>query len=144
MKEKPNLGILLKTLDRDSRILLYNLWYRNHLNISQLRELIGAQNDFVILDKLKNTINKFSLKIFGKPLVAFRKCYKDPDSGEKIFFNWWFLDEMEFSDGKKPLMDFFEERDNVVIITQLKSAVDITKVELNIKNDILEIKIKKV
>ncbi len=145
MKERTisSFEAILESLDRDSRTLLYNLWYHGHLNISQLRELIDAPSDFAIIDKLERTINRTALEITGRPLVAFRECCTDPSSGRKIFYNWWLVDEEEFAGMEEPLIDLFEEKDSIAIITQLRSAVDMTKAELSMKNGILMIRLKK-
>ena len=134
---------LLKTLDRDSRAILYNLWCRGHLNISQLRELTDSPTDFAILDRLKNIINRSSVEVLGRPLVGFYRCRDDPTTGQKVFFSWWYLDEGELLVKEDTFLDIFEEKDCVTIITQIKSPIDISKVELSEKNDLLIIRVRK-
>ena len=56
----------------------------------------------------------------------------DSRSGTIVLFNWWFLDEEKFpiSDGNKPLVDIFNEKESISIIAQVPTSVDPTHHEV--------------
>ena len=144
-KTKEDLAQLLGVLDEKSRAILWHLWWHRHAEISELRELIDALDDFEILQRLKETINEKAQRLWGKPIVGFEQSKIDPLSGDKVLFSWWFLDEenIPISGGDRPLVDVFNEKDGIAVIAQLPTAVDPAQYELWYKNGILKVRLRK-
>lgn len=143
-KIKGDLAQLLEVLDERSRAILWHLWWHQHAEISELRELIDAPSDFEVLHRLKEVINEKSQRLWGKPIVGFEQSKFDPISGEKVLFSWWFLDEdnVPISGGDKPLVDVFHEKDGITIIAQLPASVDVDQTDVRFKNGIFILKIR--
>lgn len=142
---KKELAKLLDVLDANSRAILWYLWWHRHAEISRLRELIDVPDDFEILHRLKEVINGKAQQLWGKPIVGFERCKIDPFTGEKVLFSWWFLGEgnVSMSDGNKPLVDVFNEKDSVTVIAQLPTSVDFDHTDIQFRNGILKVKLKK-
>jgi hypothetical protein len=141
VKTRKELTQLIQILDEKSRAILWHLWWHRHADISELRELIDAASDFEVLYRLKEVINEQALRLWGRPVVSFEQARVDSFSGEKILFNWWFLDEenVPISDGNKPLVDLFNEKDSISIIAQVPTSVDPAQHEVLYKNGILKV-----
>ena len=135
------LSQLLDALDEKSRAILWYLWWHRHAGISGLRELIDTASDFEVLYRLKEVINEQAQRLWGRPAVSFEQARIDTLSGEKILFSWWFLDEenVPISDGNKPLVDLFNEKESISIIAQVPTSVDPTHHEFCYKNGILKV-----
>jgi len=145
VKTRKELTQLLQVLDEKSRAMLWHLWWHRHAEISELRELIDAVSDFEVLYRLKEVINKQALRLWGRPVVSFEQARIDSLSGEKVLFSWWFLDEenVPISDGNKPLVDIFNEKESISIIAQVPSSVDPAHHEFCYKNGILKVELVK-
>jgi len=139
------LSQLLEVLDKKSRAILWHLWWHRHAEISELRDIIDAPGDFEVLHRLKEVINGKAEKLWGKPIVGFEQSKTDPLSGEKVLFSWWLLDELNIplAGGDKPLVDVFNERDSVTVIAELPTSVEPTHPDIQFKNGILKVKLKK-
>jgi hypothetical protein len=135
----------LGNLDEKSRAILYYLWWHRHATIGELRKTVDVSDDYEVLYRLKEVINQKSRDIWGKPAVIFEQVRIDPDSGEKILFSWWYLE----NEGTPPLnssgvlMDIFSEKENVTIIAQLPDSIDILNPEIHYNNGILKVVFKK-
>jgi HSP20 family molecular chaperone IbpA len=145
VKTRKGLPQLLQAIDETSRAMLWHLWWHRHAGISELRELIDAASDFEVLYRLKEVINEQSQRLWGRPVVSFEQARIDPLSGQKVMFSWWFLDEesVPISDGNKPLIDLFNEKDSISIIAQVPTSVDATHHEFCYKNGILKVGLEK-
>jgi hypothetical protein len=145
VKTRRELTQLLQVLDEKSRAILWHLWWHRHAGISELRELIDAASDFDVLYRLKEVINEQALRLWGRPVVNFEQARLDSFSGEKILFSWWFLAEenISVSDGNKPLVDLFNDKDSISIIAQVPTSVDPTHHEFCYKNGILKVGLEK-
>ena len=145
VKTRKGLAQLLRVLDEKSRAMLWHLWWHRYAEISELRELIAATGDFEVLYRLKEAINEQARKLWGKPVVNFEESRIDSLSGKKVLFSWWFLDEhnVPLSNGNKPLVDVFNERDSISIIAQVPTSVDPAQHEVLYKNGILKIRLGK-
>jgi len=144
-KIKGDLAQLLEVLDEKSRAILWHLWWHRHAEISELRNLLDAPSDFEVLRRLKDVINEKAQRLWGEPIVGFEQSKNDPVTGEKVLFSWWFLDEenVPISGGNKPLVDVFSEKDGVTVIAQLPTSVDLAHADMQFKNGILEVKLRK-
>ena len=145
IKTRKGLTQLLDALDEKSRAILWYLWWHRHAEISELRELIDATGDFEVLYRLKEVINEQSQRLWGRSVVSFEQSRMDPRIGEMVLFSWWFLDEenVPISDGNKPLVDLFNEKDSISIIAQVPISVDPTHHEFCYKNGILKVGLEK-
>lgn len=144
-KTREDLTQLTEVLDEKSRAMLWHLWWNRHAGISELRGIIDALDDFEILHRLKEVINGKAQQLWGKPMVRFEQSKIDPVSGEKVMFSWWLVDEEDVPalDGNKPLMDVFNEKDSVTVIAQLPTSVELTHPDIQFKNGILKVRLKK-
>ena len=144
-KNKEDLTQLLEVLDEKSRAILWHLWWHRHAEISELRDIIDVPGDFEVLNRLKEVINGKAQQLWGKPIVGFEQSKIDPLTGEKVLFSWWFLDEgnIPLSGGHKPLVDVFNERDSVTVIAELPTSVEPAHTDIQFKNGILKVKLKK-
>jgi HSP20 family molecular chaperone IbpA len=143
-RTKNGLTQLLQVLDEKSRAILWYLWWHRHAEISELRELIDA-TDFEVLYRLKEVINEQAQRLWGRPIVSFEQSRMDSRNGETVLFSWWFLDEenVPVLAGNKPLVDVFNEKDSISIITQVPTSVDPTRREVSYKNGILKVRLGK-
>lgn len=144
-KNEKSLTQLLDLLDEKSRAILWHLWWHRHAQISELRELISASSDYEVLHRLKEVINEKAQELWGKPIIGFEQAKTDPLTGDKVLFNWWFLDEVNVpsAGGDKPLVDVFNEGDSVTIIAELPTSVEVSQPEIDFRNGILKVKMKK-
>jgi hypothetical protein len=146
-KESASNGLaqLLPGLDEKSRAILFYLWWHRHAEIAELRNIADSGDDFEVLYRLKEVINRKSQNLWGKPIVGFEQSKIDSLTGEKILFSWWYLDEENLlaAGGDNALVDVFNEKESVIIIAQLPARVDISAPEIRMKNGILRIEMKK-
>jgi hypothetical protein len=144
-KNKEDLNQLVEVLDEKSRAILWHLWWHRHADISELRDIIDASSDFEVLHRLKEVINAKAQQLWGKPIVGFEQSRIDPVSGEKVLFSWWLLggENIPLSSGDKPLVDVFNERDSITVIAELPTSVDPTHPDIQFKNSILKVRLKK-
>jgi hypothetical protein len=144
-KTKEDLTQLLELLDEKSRVILWHLWWYRHADMSKLRKLVDASSDFEVLHRLKKVINEKAQKLWGKPIVGFEQSKTDPLTGDNVLFNWWLLDEenVSMSGEDKRLVDIFNEKDSVTVIAELPTSVDLASMDIQFKNGILKIKVKK-
>jgi HSP20 family molecular chaperone IbpA len=142
---KGNLTELLEVLDERSRAILWHLWWHRHAEIAELRDVIDAGDDFEVLFRLKEVINQQAQRLWGRPVASFEKSRIDPLSGDKVLFSWWFLDKenIPVSDGNKPLIDVFNEKNDVTVIAQLTTPVDPARADILLKNGILKVRLRK-
>jgi hypothetical protein len=143
--EEKGLAQFLQGLDEKSRCILGYLWWRRHADISELRNIGDTADDSEVLFRLKEIINRKALEFFGKPLVGFEQARIDPLSGVKFLFNWWYLED-GMSDSPQTggaLVDIFNEKDNVTIVAQLPSAVELSAPDIRINNGLIRITLKK-
>jgi hypothetical protein len=143
---KSGLAQFMRSLDERSRAILGYLYWRRHADISELRLAADSADDSEVLFRLKEVINGKSQSLWGKPVVSFEQSKVDPATGEKILFSWWYLDEEEacMPDKDNSLVDIFNEKDSVVIMAQLPASVELAGPEIQFKNGILRIKLKKI
>ena len=143
--DKKGLAQFLHSLDEKSRAILGYLWWHRHAEISELRKIGDTADDFEVLYRLKEVINRKSQNLWGKPIVSFEQSKIDPLTGEKILFSWWYMDEEDVlvSGVDSALVDVFNERDSVILIAQLPASVDLTAPDIQFKNGILRVKFKK-
>jgi len=145
-RSEGDLNQLLDLLDDKSRAILWHLWWNRHAPIDELRDLIDAEQDFEVLSRLKDSINAQAQRILNRPVVSFEKTKVDPLTGEKVLFNWWFLDEdSRLFPGRKgeTLVDIFNERDSVILIAQLPELVNTTEPDIEYRNGVLKIRLRK-
>jgi hypothetical protein len=139
------LSKLLELLDEKSRALIWHLWWHRHADIATLGGIIGAQNDFEVLYRLKERINKGSWQLFGKDIVKFEQSRVDPATGMNVSFHWWFLEDEEtfLASGTKPVVDIIDEQETVMIIAQLPTSVSGCEPQVQVKQGILQVRLKK-
>lgn len=138
------LALFLHSLDEKSRAILYFLWWHRHASIAELRNVVDTSDDYEILHRLKEVINRKSLDLGGQPIVGFEQAKIDSLSGEKVLFSWWYLNEDDdpfFNTGD--LLDIFNEKETISIIAKVPVSFDISTPEIRYKNGILKVTFKK-
>lgn len=146
MVEGREIALLLDALDEKSKALLLYLWWYRHADIFELRHAVKTSSDFEILHRLKDIINVRSAEILGKPIISFEESKIDPLTGKKVLFNWWFLEDATLSQGDRPLIDAFEERERFVVIVQVPNTFgqfDVGNSLVEYKNGVLKITLHK-
>jgi hypothetical protein len=143
--DKKGLDQFLHGLDEKSRAILCYLWWHRHAEISELRNICDIADDFEVLYRLKEVINRKSQNLWGRSIVRFEQSKIDPLTGKKILFSWWYMDEEDapVPDVNSALVDVFNEKDSVIIFAQLPVSVDITSPDIQFKNGILRVIFKK-
>jgi hypothetical protein len=144
--EPKGLAQLLECLDDKSRAILWYLWWHRHAELAELRKVANSRDDYEVLYRLKEVINRQSQELQGKPIAGFEQSRIDPLSGDKVLFSWWYLDteDLAAANAGKRLVDIFDEQDNVTIFVQVPAAIHISAPEIQIKNGILKMKFAKV
>ena len=144
--DKKEMAKFLDSLDEKSRAIFWYLRWNRHADISALRQVGDTTDDYDVLFRLKEVINYQALNIWGKQVASFEQSRYDLYTGEKVLFSWWYTGEDDAVDfaAHSPLVDIFNEKDNVVIIVQLPAAVSLDDPEIKIKNGILRLKLKKI
>lgn len=147
IRTKDELGQFLDSLDEKSRTILWHLWWNRHASIAELRSLVDASSDFDILSRLKDVINKKAQEVQSKPIVGFEQSKTDPLTGEKVLFEWWFLDEQEedfrLNQKGRPLIDVFDEKETFTIIVTLPAFADVSSAKVEAKNGIMKVTLRK-
>ena len=137
----------LATLDETSRTILMHLWWNRHASIADLRNILDGASDFDILSRLRDVINNKAVAFQGKPIVGFEQSKIDSVTGEKVMFEWWFLEQdiegQNFQTSDKPLVDVFNEKDALAIVVSLPSSVDTSHPTIEVKNGVLKLTLKK-
>jgi len=114
---------ILKELNSNSQEILIYLWQKRHAGIEELARLIDAPNHMDVLLKIKECINPTAERIIGSSILSFEKSKFDPETKEKILFNWWTLGQKEKGEEKEILSDIlsdiFDEGDYLNIIAEL-------------------------
>jgi hypothetical protein len=143
--DKQKIAQFVNSLDEKSRAILHYLWWHRHAEISELRNTCDNPDDFEILHRLKDVINAKSQILRGKPIVSFEQSKVDPLTGEKILFSWWYLDDecLPFSTSDNSRVDIFNEKDDVIIIAEIPVSVELAGADMQCKNRILRVKLKK-
>ena len=145
INNKEDLSRFLDLLDEKSRAIFWYLWWHQHADISELRETIDASSDYDVLHRLKEVINVKAQQIWQLPIVSFEQSKIDPISGENILFSWWLLFDgnAPLQDGSKPVIDIFNEGDYITIVAEVTSPIDLSHADIQFKNGILKVKLKK-
>jgi hypothetical protein len=144
-----NLNEFLNHLDEMSRKIFWYFRYHGHARLSELTELIGASADMEVLDRLREIINPAAVEIFGKPMLEFRESSVDPLTGKKVPFHWWFSEDAKenpffLGQGGKPLIDIFEEEDQMIIISEVSPSITFSdRVKVEQRHGILQITLKR-
>jgi hypothetical protein len=140
-----DLARLLEIVDEESRAMLWHLWWHGHADISELRPLVTAGGDFEVLHRLNDVINCRARALWGTPVVVFEQSRTDPATGRKVLFNWWLRDDVHFcqQDWHPPVVDVLNGADCVEVIAQVPTEIDCAHPEVQVKNGILKVSLKK-
>lgn len=145
-----NLNLFLNSLDDKSRKIFWHFRCHGHARLAELTELIGASADMEVLHRLREIINPTAVEIFGRPLLEFSASRVDRTTGEKVAFHWWLLDSTQdnpffIGEGGKPLVDIFEEEDQIIIISEISPSITVSdRVVVEQRHGILQIRLDKI
>jgi len=132
---------LMRTVDEKSRKMITHLLRERHAGIRKLANLISASSDMEVLIRIREVINPKAREIVGEPLITFERSKIDPLTGEKIVFNWWLKEELMTSIYDDKLLDIFDEKNVLRVITSLPPQEE--NIEVKVKDDLLIISGKK-
>jgi len=110
---------IAEELDSDSRAILTYLRQNKHARIEELAELINAPTHMDVLLKIKEYINPIAEKVIGNAILSFENARFEPETGEKVLFNWWILGRREKVEHNGAFFDVFEEGPYLSIIMEL-------------------------
>jgi len=110
---------LLRAVDEKSGQILTHLLRERHARIGELADLISASSDMEVLIKIRKVINEKAREILGMPILTFEHCKTDLLTGEKITFSWWLREEVIDYLYSAELLDIFDEKDALRVITFL-------------------------
>ncbi len=142
---KENISLFLNALDEKSRKIFWYLRCHGYARLSELAELIRASTDMEVLYFLREIINPIAVRIFGRPVLEFFESRIDRITGKKVLFNWWIMDFIQdnqplIGKGEKPLVDLFNEDDQIVIISEISPSVRVRdRVKVEQRHGILSI-----
>jgi hypothetical protein len=144
-----SLNIFLNTLDEKSRKIYWYFRCHGHAKLAELTQLIGATADMEALYRIREIINPAAIKNFGKPLLEFSKSRLDRITGNKMPFHWWLSNNTKYNalftdEFRKPLVDFFDEEDKIIIISEISPSITVNEIAaIEQRNGILYIKLDK-
>ncbi|MDI6892511.1 MAG: Hsp20/alpha crystallin family protein [Actinomycetota bacterium] len=117
---KETVNGVAEELDPISQEILWYLWQNGHGTIDELTELVSAPTHMDILFRIREVINPTAERIIGNPILSFEKSRIDPETGEKILFNWWLVGREQSGEGRKEtLLDVFDEGDHLYVVMEL-------------------------
>lgn len=149
-QSKKNIKLFMKSLDEKSKKIFWYFRYHRHCRLSKLVKLIDASTDMEVLYILKEVINPMAVEILGQPILEFCQSRIDRLTGKKVLFSWWLLDFLEDKEAfaierNEPLADVFDEEDQIVVVCDMPSSIEIVTDNVKIKhrNGILSIRLNK-
>lgn len=172
--DRETLNKIVTELDADSKGILWFLYENRHARIDTLAKLIEAPTHMDILLKIREIINPTAEKIIGYPILSFESSKVDLETGEKVLFSWWIAGQphkereeplLDIFDEDAELIVYLEllgikedklrlsVANNKLIIdadndyhkeTPLPAVVDAKSFTKRYKNNILEVRLKKV
>lgn len=110
---------IAEELDSDSEAILTYLWEKGHARIDELAELTEAPTHMDVLLRIKEYINPIAEKVIGNAILSFENARFEPETGEKVLFNWWILGRREKVEQNGAFFDVFEEGPYLSIIMEL-------------------------
>jgi len=136
-----NISQVIDALDEKSAQILIYLLRERHAGIGKLADLIGASSDMEVLVKIKEAINPKLQETMGQPFIVFESSKLDPLTGERISFSWWLNEELIDYVPNDELLDQYDEKDTLRIMTSIPLQEEDVKVE--VKDNLLIITGKK-
>jgi HSP20 family molecular chaperone IbpA len=106
-------------LDPDSRAILVYVWQNRHARIEQLAELIQSSTHMDVLLRIKEHINPAAERVIGSAILSFEKARFDPETGEKVLFNWWTLGRREGEEQNRVSFDVFDDGSHLSVVMDL-------------------------
>ncbi|MFH1337578.1 MAG: Hsp20/alpha crystallin family protein [Nanoarchaeota archaeon] len=123
---------LMQELDEKSKAIVWHVWRNGHARIGELTKLINEESDSNTLTRLREVINPLSNDIMEKPVLCFEEKKIDPLTGDKVLFSWWLNDGVELLQKSKEMLDIFDGKDELRIVTELPGVEENDiKIELN-------------
>ena len=131
--DRETLDKIVTKLDADSKGILWFLYEHRHARIDTLAKLIEAPTHMDILLKIREIINPTAEEIIGYPILSFESSKIDLETGEKVTFSWW-LAGQPHKERKEPLLDIFDEDDDLVVYLELLGIKE-NKLRLKVANN---------
>lgn len=131
--DREKLDKIVTKLDANSKGILWFLYENRHARIDTLAKLIEAPTHMDILLKIREIINPTAEKIIGYPILSFESSKVDRETGEKVTFSWW-LAGQPHKERKEPLLDIFDEEDDLVVYLELLGIKE-DKLQLSVANN---------
>lgn len=131
--DRETLDKIVTKLDADSKGIIRFLYENRHARIDTLAKLIEAPTHMDILLKIREIINPTAEEIIGYPILSFESSKIDWETGEKVTFSWW-LAGQPYKEGKEPLLDIFDEDDDLAVYLELLGIKE-DKLRLSVMNN---------
>ncbi|ATW26434.1 hypothetical protein [Candidatus Formimonas warabiya] len=141
-EEKDWLRRFLNSLDYRSRAMFWHLWQKGHAELEELRIAANLATDMEALMHVKDVLNPKACEFFGQPVLVFHRSKVNPQTGEKVLFNWWLeLDPFSPGEQQAPIVDLFENGNTIMVVAEVPE-IRIDSAELNYKNGILTVRLQ--
>ncbi len=143
-EKNDELYCFLKGLDNRSRAMLWHFLMKGHAELAELRDIAGFESDMDALMHIKEVFNPSAQEFFGRPALIFHRLMVNPQTGEKVLFNWWLdIDVWPAGVRKEPVVDLFEDSGTVTVVAEVPDIL-VSSAEINCKNGILTVRLQKV
>jgi len=147
---KEKICTFLNELDVNNKRIFWHLRWHRHAKLSELTKLFQDSNDMEILCRLRDVINPAAERSFGIPIIEFNKSKIDNVTGEKILFNWWLSDYLEYFstinvETSKPLIDIYDDKDKIIIISDIVPSIKVSDTaSVEQRNGMIIVSLKKI
>ncbi len=129
-----SLKTVLQQLDPTSRDIVNFIWCQRHATIAALAHVSRDETHMHLLHRIKQIINPTAEKTIGVPLLVFERRKMDDMTGDEVNYSWWIAGRRKATDRGKPLLDLFDEGDELIVIIELQ-GVEEGGIEVSVDTD---------
>lgn len=129
-KRSKKLDRLMASVDAKSQLMMEYFLRNRYAGIRGLADLIHADSDMEVLMRVREVINPKAQEILGFPFLNFEHSKIDPLTGKKIAFSWWIAEKLDRFIEDDEILDVFNEKDWIRVVTSLPPHLDDVAVEV--------------
>ncbi|MHB8126377.1 MAG: hypothetical protein ACYDEJ_12200 [Desulfitobacteriaceae bacterium] len=132
----------LKGLDNRSKAIFWHLWFKRHAELAELRNVAAMKSDMDALVHIKEMLNPRAQDFLGRAILVFHRSKFDPQTGEKVLFNWWLdFDIVSARERKNQIIDLFQDDKSVMMVAEVPQIL-VDSAEINYRNGILTLRLQ--